>query len=338
MICKHPIHFVGSIGLEDAETVFRTLSNTVGDKAFFYPDGETGVRHYWVVWQGAVFENHPDFETAPPSPPRADGTATPPKFRLTGDAATLKFDPVGYAEEAIRSYGLFASLKKDGTIPASVRFQVSLPTPTAVVESFVAPDDCAAVQPAYVRAMAAEVDQIHGTIPHDDLALQWDTALEVIAYDGGPPIHLSDVLGDTVTLIDELSRPIPPQVKLGIHLCYGDPGHKHIVEPKDLATSVKFANALSAGVSRRLDFIHMAVPRERNDEAYFAPLKDLAIGPARLVLGLIHYTDGLDGTKQRLSVAEKHASEFSIATECGFGRRDPATIPDLLRIHAQAAG
>jgi hypothetical protein len=26
-----------------------------------------------------------------------------------------------------------------------------------------------------------------------------------------------------------------------------------------------------------------------------------------------------------------------IATECGFGRRRPETIPELLRIHAQAA-
>ncbi len=337
MNCKHPIHFVGSIGLEDTETVFRTLSETVGDKAFFYPDGETGVRHYWVVWQGAVFEQHPLFERAPPSAPRPDGTPIPPKFKLNGDAASLAFDPVGYAKEAITSYKLFTGLKKDGIIPAAVRFQVSLPTPTAVVESFVVPEDCAAVQPAYVKAMAAEVEEILAAVPHDELALQWDTALEVIAYDGGPPIHLKDVLGDTVSLIDSLSQNIPPTVKLGIHLCYGDPGHKHIVEPKDLGTSVKFANALCEGVGHALDFIHMAVPRERNDDAYFAPLKNLAIGDTRLVLGLIHHTDGIEGTRDRLAVAERHTDAFSIATECGFGRRDPATIPDLLRIHSTVA-
>jgi len=26
-----------------------------------------------------------------------------------------------------------------------------------------------------------------------------------------------------------------------------------------------------------------------------------------------------------------------VATECGFGRRDPATIPDLLRLHMAVA-
>jgi len=80
------------------------------------------------------------------------------------------------------------------------------------------------------------------------------------------------------------------------------------------------------------------VPRDREDDAYFAPLQKLRLQTeTELCLGLVHYTDGLDSTKRRLETAKRHASRFSIATECGFGRRDPATIPELLRIHAQAA-
>ncbi len=56
-----------------------------------------------------------------------------------------------------------------------------------------------------------------------------------------------------------------------------------------------------------------------------------------LCLGLVHYTDGVDGSRRRLATAKKFAGDFSIATECGFGRRDPATIPELLRIHAAVA-
>jgi hypothetical protein len=52
----------------------------------------------------------------------------------------------------------------------------------------------------------------------------------------------------------------------------------------------------------------------------------------------VHFTDGAAGTRKRLAVAERHAKAFSIATECGFGRRDPKTIPELLRIHAEVAG
>jgi hypothetical protein len=53
------------------------------------------------------------------------------------------------------------------------------------------------------------------------------------------------------------------------------------------------------------------------------------------VLGLVHHTDGVAGTRARMATADKFVSEYDVATECGFGRRDPATIPDLLRIHRE---
>jgi hypothetical protein len=56
-----------------------------------------------------------------------------------------------------------------------------------------------------------------------------------------------------------------------------------------------------------------------------------------LCLGLVHHTDGIEGCRRRLVTAKRHAANFSIATECGFGRRDPRTIPELLRIHAAVA-
>ena len=67
------------------------------------------------------------------------------------------------------------------------------------------------------------------------------------------------------------------------------------------------------------------------------PDRSLAPG-TQLCLGLVHHTDGVAGTRQRVAAAEKVVKDFSIATECGFGRRDPGTIPELLRIHAEAAG
>jgi hypothetical protein len=39
-----------------------------------------------------------------------------------------------------------------------------------------------------------------------------------------------------------------------------------------------------------------------------------------------------------MAAAVRHAADFSVATECGFGRRDPNTIPELLRIHAEIGG
>ena len=82
----------------------------------------------------------------------------------------------------------------------------------------------------------------------------------------------------------------------------------------------------------------MPVPRNRSDAAYFEPLRRLELRPeTELCLGLVHHTDGVEGTKKRLATAKRYAANFSIGTECGFGRRDPRTIPELLRIHAAVA-
>ena len=78
----------------------------------------------------------------------------------------------------------------------------------------------------------------------------------------------------------------------------------------------------------------MAVPVDHSDELYFEPLQDLVLDArTHLILGLIHYSDGLEGSKKRLLSAEKFVRNFDVATECGFGRRQPETIPELLEIH-----
>lgn len=334
------IHLVGSIGLDDTNTVFRTLADILGDKARRYPDGETGVRHYWVIWQGQVFARHPDFEAAGKSSPINPGSAVPEKFRLHDgvDPAKLQIESIGYADEALRSYAKFSELRNSGVIPSGVRFQVSLPTPLAVVAAFIAPENCVDVEPAYDQAIQRDLIGIVAGIPNEDLAIQWDVCIEVVAYDGGMPLYDSEPLSHATKVVSKMAALIPDAVDVGIHLCYGDPGHKHIVEPKDLGTSVKFANVLVAESPRRLDWIHMAVPRERDDADYFVPLKNLDIGDCELVLGLVHNTDGLTGTRARIGAAEKVVSDFGIATECGFGRRPADSIPGLLQIHADASG
>ena len=64
-------HLVGSIPLASAEDVFRTVSDTLGDRLRRVPDGETGARADWIVWQYAVLSARPEFEIAPPTPSRS---------------------------------------------------------------------------------------------------------------------------------------------------------------------------------------------------------------------------------------------------------------------------
>src|SRR5262249_27184147 len=94
------------------------------------------------------------------------------------------------------------------------------------------------------------------------------------------------------------------------------------LEPRDLTACVTISNAVAARLGRRIDYVHMPVPRERSDDDYFKPLAQLdrkRIGEA--YLGLVHYTDGVEGARRRISAAEKYLPEFGIAAECGFGRR-----------------
>ena len=333
----------GSIGLEDSETVFRALSESVGAGAKRYPDGETGARHYWILWQQPVFADHPRCELGMEIPFVLGGHTFEkrPYYRLRDgvDPSSLEFPSIGYAREAIASYETFKRLRDAGTVPAGVRFQVSLPTPTAVLVCFIVEQQRAAFEPAYEQAMQKEVQAMLDAIPHEDLAIQLDVCHEILAYDGGPePLFYDDILGGAVERVERMASWVPDAVEFGIHLCYGDPGHKHIVEPADTGSAVLFSNAITEGVSRVVDWIHLPVPRERNDDAYFAPLSGLKLRTeTELYLGLVHMTGGLEGIQNRISTAERHTGEFGIATECGFGRRDPATIPALLKLHADAA-
>ena len=52
---KPIVHFVGSIPLQDAETVFRTLAAATGPHLKRLPDGETGIRKT-VAWYRNKFE------------------------------------------------------------------------------------------------------------------------------------------------------------------------------------------------------------------------------------------------------------------------------------------
>ena len=56
-----------------------------------------------------------------------------------------------------------------------------------------------------------------------------------------------------------------------------------------------------------------------------------------LYLGLVHFTDGVEGARRRLAAAKRVVTDFGVATECGLGRRTPAPIPPLLALHREVA-
>ena len=98
------------------------------------------------------------------------------------------------------------------------------------------------------------------------------------------------------------------------------------------------ANALTGAVARPITYIHMPVPVNRDDDAYFEPLRGLRLGAqTELYLGLVH-ADGVEATNRRIAAAAKAVADFGIATECGIARqRTPELVRRLLEIHAAAS-
>jgi hypothetical protein len=331
------VHLVGSVPLNSAEEVFRTSSSILGERLRRIPDGETGIRSGWIGWQKQLFADNPIFEMVEPQPnayvPRARL-----KLRSPRTPGAITFERLGYADAALDSYRLFSRLKREGVIPAQYRFQVSLPTPLAPVSAFIVQEDQAAVEPAYEAAMLTELDRITSHIPQDELAIQWDTAIEFAILEGIYSPFEVDSKAEIIERLIRLGNCVPVPAEMGYHLCYGDAGHKHFKEPEDAGKLVEVANAISAGISRPVNWIHMPVPRNRSDAAYYAPLRNVRLHPeTELYLGLVHFTGGVEGTLERIKAAQQFVSDFGVATECGFGRRPPDTIPELLRIHSQVA-
>jgi hypothetical protein len=73
--------------------------------------------------------------------------------------------------------------------------------------------------------------------------------------------------------IARLAAAVPPDVELGFHLCYGDLDAKHFVEPVDSTKMVEMANLMVRSVPRSVTWIHMPVPMDRTDDAFYVPLK-----------------------------------------------------------------
>lgn len=335
------VHLVGSVALDTSEEVFAAAGRLLGPYLKRVPDGEPGGRRLWISWQIPLLRANPSL--APVAPVEAGRRASWVPLRLADgvDAGDVHFGELGYSREARASYLDFLDARQRGELPPNVRFQVSLPTPIAVINTFCTPDDAPKILPAYEQAMLRDVQRICNAIPHQDLAIQWDVCIEMVAWDGGGPAARSfpgmeDVFGDAFA---RLAAGVPADVELGFHLCYGDMDGVHFFQPRDTTKMVELANLVAARVDRPIGWMHMPVPMDRTDAPFYAPLQELRLDPqTELYLGLVHVQDGVEGTRRRMAVASQYVQGFGIASECGISRaRNEQTALEFMRVYAGAA-
>jgi hypothetical protein len=337
------LYFVGSVPLKDSEDVFRQLSREVGPYLRRIPDGETGERGKWIVFQQRMLQEHPAMEIDPTQPPlpvnQSDGTVLREirrvRLKLDADPETVVFD-TGYDRAALSAYDTFRRLRGDGTIPKGVRFQFALPTPMATGLMYVSPNGRDRYLYAYERAILKALSNILAGIPHDELSIQFDVCQEVLLFENYFPERAPDYKEVVLRQFGRLSAAVPKRVELGFHLCYGSPGDQPLIRLRDAGVLVELMNGIDASAERKVDFIHIPVPRQA-DDAFFSPLRQWQ-RPAetRLYLGLLQYND-TTGNQARIAAARRFVSDFGVGAECGFGRTDPNRVPGLLAGHRAAA-
>jgi hypothetical protein len=174
----------------------------------------------------------------------------------------ISWPNLGYADAYSASFAIFERMQKEGAIAADVRLQLQYPTPLASMAGTVAPENQAAVAPSYERALCADLNTALERLSHDRVAVQWDVAVEFGALEGamGPRLPVGQIVPGLVRCIET----VPADVPVGMHLCYGDYGHQHFMQPESLQMQVEVVNAVTSAAHRPVDFVSFTVPQGPN--------------------------------------------------------------------------
>jgi hypothetical protein len=353
---------VGSVARPEdgwsVEDVFRNCAKAIGTQVTMLPDGEIGDRYFWINYVALrTYAEHPDMVTL--SRHTVDNWKPNAYedhwlFTIKPGVKKIDFPKIGYAGEAKKSYAIFKRLRDQGVIPKGVRFMVAIPLIESATRPFIdTAEHFEMLWNGYGNAIAREVKDIVDSIPHQDLAIQWDICVEVAAVEGleGFTNQMSylnvDPMRRYCDALAWLCKDIAPDVWLGLHICYGSLTHKsgessdvgHFCEIKDLNVSVDMANQGARATGRSVEFLQMSVQLSNGfKDSYYEPLKRLDVPGAHTYLGVIHLHDGIEGALKRAAIARKYLPVFGISTQCGWGRRPlDQKIEDLLKLHSDIA-
>jgi len=342
------VHFNGSVNLPDGETVMRLISTRIPNGVRRMTDGETGDRGYWIYFQIDKFLTMPEFESVQVGQAYETESGAPPMHRLRlapgASATTIIWPDLGYVNAYVASFAIFDRVQQDGTIPPHVRSQLQYPTPLASMAAAIEPEDLSDVSLSYEAALFAGLDSALMTLDHHRCAVQWDVAVEFRLLEGTrrPEVPLGQITPALVRCVER----VPADVPVGMHLCYGDYGHRHFKQPESLQMQTKLVNAVVSVAQRPVNFVSFAVPQDRSDADYFAPLRDLTAGlETELYFALVPYhpDDQREGTTAAqtanigagLAQSTAGSRKWGICTECGMGRVAADHVPRLLDLHRE---
>ncbi len=216
---------MGSIPLGSAEEVFQLDGGRARRPRRPHPDGETGPRSDWIVWQYPVLSCGP--VRGVPAGRRSPPLAAPPARPRRRAADTMRFDDLGYAEAADL---LLPRVRPPQARRVDARRLplpgVHCPTPLAPIARVRGGGGPGRSSSRSTRpSMMGELAAIFEAIPPDQLAIQWDTNFEFAMLDGVMATWFPDARAGIVERLVRLGRSIPAGVQLGYHFCHGHERH-----------------------------------------------------------------------------------------------------------------
>jgi hypothetical protein len=226
-------HLVGSVPYSDAESVFRSCTAELPNRLKRIPDGETGDRHYFTLFQQAIFPKDVCTIFKSNGAVEDSGPWTPEEVDEKVAAIEKSGLETGYDVAAIASYKVFRKLKDEGVIPSHVRFQVAFPTIPNVILPFISKVFQERIAPLYEKALLKAMRNTQNSIPHEDLSIQIDIAGDTALWEATKreakgtaleyyqPWWQGDVRDYMVAYMMRMFAEVDQDVELGIHNCYG---------------------------------------------------------------------------------------------------------------------
>jgi hypothetical protein len=305
---KYPpasVHFNGSVNLVDTDTVLREIASRVPTGVHRIPDGETGDRQHWIMFQLEKFWQTPGIERAG-AQDQTQRYVQRPKVRLavSADSSRLQWPNLGYADAYANSFESFRRMRAGGTIGGDVLFQVQYPTPLAAINAWFVAGDQPRVEPSYERALFADLQNLLARLPHADIAVQWDVAVEIAILESAFEAATGQDFDSIVQRLARCVDQVPPEVPVGLHLCYGDYLHSHYKEPGSLELQVRLTSGVAECAIRSISWVAFTVPQYQRSAEYFAPLCELRV-PTETELNSVPRCESGTGHDRRTGAADR---------------------------------
>ena len=342
----HDVYLVGSVPMASAQEVFETVSAALGPRIKRLPDGETGERGDWITWLEPVFADNPAFREVRRVLPRARdrnrARALHAQARPRAAGRALRQSVLcRHRQGVLRGVQAAQGCRQDrgrhqvpgrsgagafGDLALSGRRAACADRPDLQRGGQARDRQDRSRDPARragdpVRRRVRGVRAARAQRGEQLRPQQGGDAGDVQQHPGRPRQPRA---GGHRSALPPLLRRFEPQAR-GRADRHGR--HGRVRQPRVARRS----SGRSSSSTCRCRATAPTTPISSR-------CKRLKLRPeTELCLGLVHHTDGVEGTKTRLATARKYATTFSVGTECGFGRRDPKTIPELLRIHAEVA-